>query len=103
MDGNRFDDVARTLVAGLPRRRVLRGLAGSVLTALLIGRAVEDVAACQRKGERCGGGFGGFSAAVPPTCAAAASAAAPGRSATSSTGRASNGRARASNLTSPRH
>ena len=59
MDGNRFDDVARTLVAGLPRRRVLRGLAGSVLTALLTGRAVEVVAACQRKGVRCGGGFGG--------------------------------------------
>ena len=43
MESNRFDDVARQLVAGLPRRRLLQGLAGAALGGSVGLLGQEDV------------------------------------------------------------
>lgn len=46
MDGSRFDDLARSLVAGTTsRRETVRRLAGGAVAAALGGRALEDAVA----------------------------------------------------------
>ena len=45
MDDNRFDDLARTLVAGLPRRRLIRALGGGLVGGLLAGWGPRAVGA----------------------------------------------------------
>ncbi len=44
MDGQRFDELTKSLARGTSRRRMLKGLAGGAM-AVLLGRGVRDVAA----------------------------------------------------------
>src|SRR5690554_3593219 len=45
MDGQRFDALTRSLAAGMPRRRVLKGLLGGTLGGLLTARHLDRVSA----------------------------------------------------------
>lgn len=54
MDQQRFDDLSRALATGTSRRRVLRGLTGSVLGGVLGLLGLEEAAAaCRLIGQRC--------------------------------------------------
>ena len=59
MDQDRFDEIARLMAAGAPRRRLLKGLAGSALGALTLGLARRGVGATHTPGHNPGGGGGG--------------------------------------------
>ena len=53
MDGNRFDDLARTLATGASRRSVLRGLTGSIVAVLAAARGVVPAGAAGGKTTVC--------------------------------------------------
>lgn len=53
MDPERFDGIVRSLAEGGSRRRVLRGLAGAALGAVLASRGDAGAARCQYLGEHC--------------------------------------------------
>jgi hypothetical protein len=58
MDGQRFDSVTKSLAAGVDRRRVIKGLGGSVLGVLSLGLARRAVDAAPQTCVTCVCGVG---------------------------------------------
>jgi len=57
MDAHQFDRLTKTLAAGVPRRRVLKGLGGSLAGLLALGGlAAVEAAPCKSPNTRCGKG-----------------------------------------------
>ncbi len=57
MDGQKFDDIAKSLTTGASRRRVLKGLAAAGVggaLALLGGRRATEAAPCPENRQKCG-------------------------------------------------
>lgn len=60
MDGSRFDRIARTLAAGLPRRAAVKAAAASSVAAIGARLGFEETAAgkkkrCRKRRKSCGG------------------------------------------------
>jgi len=75
MDGDRFDDLTRTLASGRSRRSMVRGIMGTAIGGLLAAVGIADVEAkpetrgpCKAPNTKCGMGKGAVCCTSSEVC-----------------------------------